>query len=229
LEQCAFGGLSRGLPVKSDSYSFPEPSLRFGLRLEFQEGWYVKMINVSRLSRIAVVAGLLFVCCVAASAQNIKYNFLQGTDFSKYKTYKWVQIPNAQYPNSILDDQIKRAIDAQLSLKGLSKTEDNPDLYVAYQVAVTQEKQWNSYSTGGDMWGWGGWGGWGGMSSTTTTSSTINIGTLNLDMYDVATKKQVWRGEASKTLGSGKDPRKVEKNINKAMAKLLKKYPPPPK
>ena len=65
------------------------------------------------------------------------------------------------------------------------------------------------------------------MSTTTTTSKTINIGTLNCDFYDVSTKKQVWRGEASKTLGSGKDPEKVHKNINKAMAKLFKKYPPP--
>jgi Domain of unknown function (DUF4136) len=193
---------------------------------------------MTRLSRIIAIAGLVLVWCVAASAQDIKYNYLQGTDFSKYKTYKWVQIPNVQYPNSILDDQIKRAIDAQLALKGLTKTEDNPDLYVAYQAAVNQEKQWNSYSTGGDMWGWGGWGGWGGrggmggmggMSTTTTTSSTINIGTLNLDIYDIGTKKQVWRGEATKTLGSGKDPKKVEKNLNKAMAKLMKKYPPPVK
>jgi len=180
-------------------------------------------------ARVAMIAGLLLAWSVAASAQDIKYNFLQGTDFSKYKTYKWVQVPNAQYPNQILDDQIKRAIDTQLASKGLTKTEDNPDLYVAYQVAVNQEKQWNSYSTGGDYWGWGGWGGWGGMGSTTTTTSqTINIGTLNLDIYDVGTKKQIWRGAASKTLGSGKDPAKVEKNINKAMAKLFKKYPPPP-
>ena len=184
---------------------------------------------MTRLSRVIAITGLVLVWCVAASAQDIKYNFLQGTDFSKFKTYKWVQIPNVQYPNSIMDDQIKRAIDSQLALKGLTKTEDNPDLYVAYQVAVNQEKQWNSYSTGGDMWGWGGWRGWGGMSTTTTTSSTINIGTLNLDIYDVATKKQIWRGAASKTLGSGKDPKKVEKNLNKAMAKLLKKYPPPAK
>ena len=184
---------------------------------------------MTRLSRMIAIAGLVLVWCVAAAAQDIRYNFLQGTDFSKFKTYKWIQIPNVQYPNSILDDQIKRAIDAQLALKGLTKTEDNPDLYVAYQVAVNQEKQWNSYSTGGDMWGWGGWRGWGGMSTTTTTSSTINIGTLNLDIYDVGAKKQVWRGEASKTLGSGKDPQKVEKNLNKAMAKLLKKYPPPAK
>ena len=165
--------------------------------------------------------------CAAASAQDIKYNYLQGTDFSKYKTYRWVQIPDVEYPNSIIDDQIKRAIDTQLALKGLTKTEDNPDLYVTYQVAVTQEKQWNSYSTGGSPWGWGRWGGWGG--TTTATSSTINVGTLNCDIYEVATKKQIWRGQASKTLGSGKDPQKVEKNLNKAMEKLFKKYPPPVK
>ena len=187
------------------------------------------MITSRRISQIGLMAGLLVVWAATASAQDIRYNYLQGTDFSKYKTYKWVRVPNAQYPNSIIDDQITRAIDAQLSQKGLTKTEDNPDLYVTYQVAVNQEKQWNAYSTGGDAWGWGGWRGWGGMETTTTTSKTINIGTLSCDIYDVATKKQIWRGDATKTLGSGKDPKKVEQNINKAAAKLFKKYPPPVK
>jgi Domain of unknown function (DUF4136) len=171
---------------------------------------------------------LVLLCLVSAGAQEIRFNYLPGTDFSKYKTYKWVQIPNVQYPNQLVDAQIKQSIDNQLALKGLTKSEDNPDLYVCYQVAVNQEKQWNSFSTGGGGWGWGGWGGWGGMNTTTTTSQTINIGTLNLDMYDVSAKKQVWRGDASKTLGSGKDPKKVQKNLDKAMAKLFKKYPPPP-
>ena len=166
------------------------------------------MGKASRISIVALVIGLILVFCVAASAQDIRFNYAQGTDFSKYKTYKWVRIPKAQYPNSIMDEQIMPAIDAQLALKGLSKTEDNPDLYITYQVAVNQEKQWNSYNTGGDYWGWGGWGGWGGMSTTTTTSSTINIGTLSCDIYDVVQKKQIWRGDASKTLGSGKDPTK---------------------
>jgi Domain of unknown function (DUF4136) len=187
------------------------------------------MMKTVSFFRMSFVTGLLLACCAVASAQEIRFNYLRGTDFSKYKTYKWVRVPDAQYPNQILDDQITRAIDAQLALKGLTKTEDNPELYVTYQAAVNQEKQWNSFSTGGDNWGWGGWGGWGGMSTTTTTSQTINIGTLSCDIYDVTSKKQVWRGDASKTLGSGKDPRKVEKNLNKAMAKLFKKYPPPAK
>ena len=188
-----------------------------------------RMRSMGTTLRLSLVAGLLLAWCAVATAQDIRFNYLQGTDFSKYKTYKWVKVPNAQYPNQILDDQIIQAIDAQLATKGLTRTEDNPDLYVTYQAALNQEKQWNSYSTGGDMWGWGGWRGWGGMSTTTTTSQTINIGTISCDIYDVSTKKQIWRGDASKTLGSGKDPQKVTKNLNKAMAKLFKKYPPPAK
>ena len=193
----------------------------------------MRIESMTRAWHLALAGCLLFVCCGWAAAQDIKYNFLPGTDFSKYKTYKWVKAPKVQYPDDILDKQIMQAIDSQLSLKGLSKTEDNPDLYLIYQVAVNQEKQWNSFSTGDAGWGYGRWGGWGGygggMSTTTTTSSTINIGTLNVDMYDVGKKEQIWRGAATKTLGSGKDPNKVNKNLNKAMAKLFKKYPPPPK
>ena len=188
----------------------------------------------SKNSLIVVAAAILFLWSASASAQDVKYNFMAGTDFSKYKTYKWVRVPKANYPDQILDSQIMQSIDTQLAMKGLSKTEgDNPDLYVAYQAAVRQEQQWNSYSTDMGGWGYGRWGGWGGygggMSTTTTTSSTINIGTINLDIYDVAAKNQIWRGAASKTLGSGKDPKKVQKNLDKAMAKLLKNYPPPVK
>jgi Domain of unknown function (DUF4136) len=184
--------------------------------------------------QVAITGFVLLFSSAWVAAQDIRYNFKPGTDFSKYKTYKWVRAPKAQYPNQILDGQIIQAIDAQLASKGLSKTDDDSaELVVVYQAAVSQEKEWNSYSTGDSMWGYGRWGGWGGygggMSTTRTTSSTINIGTLNIDIYDVAQKEQIWRGAASKTLGSGKDPAKVQKNLNKAMVKLFKKYPPPEK
>src|SRR4051812_6241876 len=170
----------------------------------------MKMRRMSKAFQIMMVCGVLLLSCASAAAQDIHFNYMQGTDFAKYKTYKWVQVPNAQYPNQILDGQIKQSIDGQLSMKGLTKTEsDNPDLYVTYQLAINQEKQWNSFSTGGDTWGysrWGGWGGYGGyggmggMSTTTTTSTTIHFGTLNVDIYDVASKQQIWRGEATKTV-----------------------------
>jgi hypothetical protein len=190
----------------------------------------MNMKKMGMVFQIAAVGCVLLFCCAQGLAQDVRYNYVPGTDFSKYKTYKWVQIPNVKYPDQILDGQIKQAIDSQLSMKGLTKTEgDNADLYVTYQLAINQQTQWNAYTTDSGMgggWGWGRFGGWGGMSTTTATTSTINVGTLDLDIYDVAAKEQVWRGEATKTLNPSKDPAKNQKRLEKAMAKLLKNYPP---
>ena len=171
----------------------------------------------------------LLVVTVGAFAQKVTYNYMPGTDFSRYKTYQWVKVEKAHYPNQLLDEQIMASIDRQLAQKGLTKTTEGiPDLVVTYQAAVSQKEEWNAYTTGGG-WGWGGWYGWGGMSSTSVYSNTITTGSLDLDIYDVATKKQIWRGEATKSLGQPKDPAKLQKNLDKAMAKLLKNYPPPAK
>ena len=152
------------------------------------------------------------------AAQDVKYNFMPGTDFSKYYTYKWVTIEGASYPNQILDAEIKSAVDSQLAAKGLTKTDgDKADLYVGYQIAVNQQQQWNAYGMGGGLR-------WGGMA--TATSSTIDIGTLVLDMYDPTSKQLVWTGNATKTVDPSSNQEKNQKNLNKAMQKLLKNYPP---
>jgi len=167
---------------------------------------------------------LLLIGAGAALAQDVNINYVPGTDFSKYKTYKWVEIQGAEKPDQIVDTQIKGAIDKVLGGKGFTKaTGDTADLFIGYQVAVNQERQWNSYSTGG----YGAWRYGGGMG--TATSTTIQIGTIALDMYDSAAKELVWKGQASKTLSGEKDPEKRQKNLDKAMAKLLKDFPPKPK
>jgi len=168
---------------------------------------------------------------VGAFAQDVRYNFAAGTDFSKYKTFKWVQIKGADSLNQIADAQLKTAVEQELVKKGLTRTEaDTADLFVAYQVSLGQEKEITSYDSGwgyGPGWGRGYYGGGGGISTSTT--STITIGQVNLDMYDPAATKLVWRGSASKTLDEKAKPDKREKNLRKGVAKLLKNYPPPPK
>lgn len=84
----------------------------------------------------------------------------------------------------------------------------------------------NAWGTGGGPWGgWGGLGGWDGGTVTGQTS-TIPIGMLLIDLYDPAQKRLIWRGDASKTIDLKKDPDKNYKNLQKAMAKLFKNYPP---
>jgi hypothetical protein len=173
--------------------------------------------------RFAVIVGVVLFACGGVMAQDVTYNFAKGTDFSKFKTYKWVSIPGAEQPDQLLDQQIKQSIDSQLATKGLTKTDsDNADLDIGYQVSISQEKQWNAYGTGyGPAWRMGG-----GMA--TASSTTIQIGTLGLDVYDQAGKQLVWRGSATKTLNPPKDPNKRQKNLDNAVAKLLKNFPPPP-
>lgn len=174
------------------------------------------------LVQFAVLMGFILFLCGAAMAQDVSYNFAQGTDFSKFKTYKWVNIPGAEAPNQLLDQQIKQAIDSQLAAKGFVKTDaDTADLYVGYQVSISQQQQWNAYGMGM------GWRMGGGMA--TATSSTIQIGTLGFDVYDQSGKQLIWRGSATKTLNPPKDPEKRQRNLDNAVAKLLKDFPPPVK
>jgi hypothetical protein len=166
-----------------------------------------------------VTLATVFMLLVGAGiwAQDTRSNYMPGTDFAKYKIYKWVNIESGSHPNQIVDAQIKQSVDSQLSSKGLTKTDnDNADLYVGYQVSVDQEKQWNAYGMGGVRFG--------GMASA--QSSTISVGTLVLDMYDRSAKQLVWTGNATKTLDPSKSQEKNQQNLNKAMQKLLKNYPP---
>jgi hypothetical protein len=173
----------------------------------------------SGMTKVGVGVVVALLAFGTALAQDVTTNFMPGTDFTKYHTYKWVTIQGATYPNQIVNAQIKEAVDSQLATKGLTKTDgDRADLYVGYQVSIDQQRQWNAYGMGGGLrWG-------GGMA--TAQSSTINIGTLVLDMYDPSGKQLVWTGRATKTLDASANQEKKQKNLNKAMQKLLKNFPP---
>ena len=182
-----------------------------------------------------LILALLVVGVSTAFAQDVRYDYDKDKDFSKFKTYKWVQIKGADQPDDLTAKKIMSAIDAELATKGLTRTDgDNADLLIGYQTAVGTEKQFTSYNTGwGYGPGWGtGWYGYGGAMSTTTTygsTSTVYVGQLDLSMYDPASKQLVWRGVATKTLDPKAKPEKKEKNIAKAVKKLLKNFPPKPK
>jgi len=180
-----------------------------------------------RKSFLLFTAILLATC--TAFAQDVRYNFDKNTDFSKFKTYKWVQMKDAVKVDALLDKQIREAFDNELATKGLTKTDaDSADLYMGYQAGIGTEKQFTSYNSG---WGYGpGWysGGWygGGGGMTTGQTSTIYVGQLDVDMYDSANHDLVWRGVASKTIDPKAKPEKQQKNLAKAIKKLLKNYPP---
>jgi hypothetical protein len=104
----------------------------------------------SRFGRLLVLIGIAFFTNQALMAQQVHYNFMLGTDFSKYHTCKWVEIPRGIHPNQIMDQEIKQAVNNTLASKGLTlATGDTADVYVGYHRSVDQEKQWNAWGSGG--------------------------------------------------------------------------------
>ena len=158
-----------------------------------------------------------------AYGQDVHYNYDRSANFAAYKTYQWVDIPGGAVPDQLIDQAIKRAAEEQLALRGLTKVENNADLYIGYQVVINLEKSVSLWGTGdGPGLIDGGWG----TRSVQGQTSTIPVGILLMDLYDVGRKQLVWRGDAVKTIDLKKDPDKNYKNLQKVMAKLFKNYPP---
>ena len=179
---------------------------------------------------------VVLIACSVTFAQDVRTNYMPGTDFSKYRTYAWVDevqgVPSVGgHPDQILDAQVKQAIDSQMAAKGFSKvTEgDKPDLLLGYQLMVDREKEINGFGNS-----WGGWGGWGGFGpfggptfgSFSAQTSTDYVGTFVVGMYDPATRKLVWIGGAQHAIEPSKKPEKNQERLNKGAQKLLMDFPP---
>ena len=179
----------------------------------------MSVAHLKRLTQIegAVLAVALFACC-AIVAQAVRTEAAAGVDFSKYRTYKWVEV-KGYHPNPTVDQQIKQSIDSQLAAKGLTKVECKSDLTVDYQTTIQQAAKWEPYEDWTDTT-------FGGQRFQQYKKVVIEKGTLVLDIYDVPAKHLVWTGRALKTLDENSSPENRRKNLDKAVKELLANFPP---
>ena len=176
----------------------------------------MKTIKILLLSLLFVVS--------SCSSVRVYNDFDKAVDFAPYKTYAFHKPGIDKNEISDLDKKrILRAIDAQMSLKGFTKSE-TPDLLITF---FTKEKErvdlYNNNINMGWGFGWGmGWNPyiWGGQNMASTTTE----GTLFIDLIDATKKELVWQGEGIGALirnGDDKDER-----INEFVSKILAQYPP---
>ena len=171
------------------------------------------------IRRTAVCTMLFLVALGTALAQQVKTDFDHHANFSQYKTYSWQEIKPA---NSLWDARIKNAVDAQLAAKGWTKVDSGGDVcVVAISTTHTERTLQTFYEGMGGGWRWRGFGG---MGEATTTEQDYKEGILVVDLYDAKTKQLIWRGSAEDTLSN--KAAKNEKNLDKGVAKMFKKFPP---
>src|SRR5690349_18937383 len=96
----------------------------------------MKRKSMKVLAGIAVAA-ILFTGC--ASVAHIEKD--DTADFSKYKTYSWIEKENPDKKdqgkrNDLVEKNIRAAVNKELADEGWRETKSNPDILVSYDVLV---------------------------------------------------------------------------------------------
>jgi Domain of unknown function (DUF4136) len=177
------------------------------------------------MKRALGIAMVTLAVALPAAAQKVSIDYAHDFDFSKVKTFQYVDSEDATSPNELMHERIVSAIKAKLKAGGLSEVAEKPDIVVTYHLASKENTVYNTTSVGYGGYGgyWGGWRGYGGgMASATTYASTYTEGTLIIDAYDAAQKKLVWRGAGTVTVKD--DPDKRTQQLDKILTKLGEKW-----
>jgi hypothetical protein len=177
-----------------------------------------------KATHLCLSALMLALLPAAAFAQKTTYDFDKDVNFASIHTYALKEGTPAGNP--LIDKRLADAIQSQMTAKGLKQDDANPDVWVVYHVSVDKKKELNGYTTGMGGYGGYGWGWGGGMSTTNMRVNEILEGTLIIDIASASKKALVWRGVGVKEIDTGAKPDKRDKNINKAVEKILKNYPP---
>lgn len=149
----------------------------------------------------------------SCSSISVTSDYDREIDFSQYKTFAFYKRGIDAVEISDLDKRrILRAIDRELSQKGMMKS-SNPDLL----INIFTEEQ--DYVNVWNNWGWG----WGmGMPMNSVHRTTEGI--LYIDFIDKQSNRLVWQGMGEGILSQRMD--KKEAFINEIVAKILSRYPP---
>jgi len=183
------------------------------------------------LLKSALLIGMIGLGISTANAQ-VSSHKDPSTDFSDYHTFAWikpdVQTKNPLYNNDLVTRKIQINVDKVLLNKGMNIDTRKPDLLLRFHTNTEKETTRGfSYGPTYPMIGYtrvgrfivpynmGYWGG--GYSSPYTYTE----GTLVIDAIDAKTNKLVWQGSISSAIND----RKIEKQIEKGVSKIMKKYP----
>jgi hypothetical protein len=138
-------------------------------------------------------------------------------DFAGYRTYAWKDGTPAK--SDLMHKRIVSAIESQLESLGMTESDGDPDVYVLYHVALSEERRIDVDEFGYTRR-------WRYPVATTVDVYDVKIGTLIVDLLDGTSEEGVWRGFAERELSGNPTPQKVEKKLRKILLKMFRNYPP---
>ena len=166
---------------------------------------------------LLVITLLLFVSC---SSVKVYSDFDRSVDFSNYKTFAYFKPEIDQVKISDLDKKrILKALDFQMSAKGLSKSE-TPDLLIGFTTKAKEKIYVDISNTYGFGWGFNPWF-WGPNRSTIRTQTE---GTLFINIIDATNRQLIWQGKGRG--GIQENFKKRDERIALFVQQIIGNFPP---
>ena len=182
------------------------------------------------MTHIQILLGIgLTVLLNSCASIQTKIQYDPKGNFSQYRTYQWIreadEDADPEANDQVFYRWVRTAVDSQLAAKGyIQQTSGSPDFLISY-VTTFQADRGSETSAFPYLVGDQGWGSPWGWASSHSSRPSIG-GTLFLDVLDGETKKVVWLGRAQAVVSSSDSDKKKEKRVNKAVSKLLARFPP---
>jgi hypothetical protein len=189
---------------------------------------------------ITVPVLLLLMALVGCSG--VKSEMDKSADLRSFKSFAWkasdIKTGNPLYKGDIVDKAIKENVESELAQKGLSRNDENPDVYIQYHTysQSTQQPAVSVYGPAVSIYGYTpllpaytsplgysyGYGDYAyGHGFGYPPPYIYTQETLIIDLIDAKTNKVIWRGSTER---NATDAYHIDKQLAKEVHDIMKKY-----
>lgn len=186
------------------------------------------------LLSLLLILSLILSGCSRFPMADVQAIYDSSRNYGTYRTFGWYKaevptpVPGNAGPefSTLVDERVKTAIASELVKQGMNPAAENPDLLVAYDIAV-DTTQLVRQDTGLPA-GYGYWYGYRYRYNHTAVPDWRDVqdypvGTLLIDLIDPNTNELVWRGWVASNL----TPAALDEgNINVVVASIMAQFPP---
>ena len=177
-----------------------------------------------------IIGGFAFNAC--SDGISVSSDFDKAADFSSYETFGFLPWPeeNNAVVNEFARKRIIKATRNEFEARGL-KFVQGPTGDIAINIFVTTEQKselqsYTNYYNNGYGYYYGPYMGGMNQSSTTTTQEvTYVVGTIIVDVFDVAEKKLVWQGIGQGVVSEKSNAKNKDEDTQYVMGKIIKSFP----
>ena len=164
---------------------------------------------------------LLFAALNCSPSLTVKDDYDPEIQFDRIYTWYWLKdsptqlaVAEADQATREVDSMVRRVIEDEMMKKGLTRVETNPDIEVTYHIGLTGE--YGSIN-------------WDRNYLEQVKNAEVyksSGGVIIVDVIDARTDRLIWRGTGTGAVNVDPTPEMVQKNVTRAIKKIMDKFPP---